>query len=255
MKTYFINVIAVAIGGALGAVLRFSVDLSLYDSYFPINTIIVNLIGSLILGALTAIYIIKDTREWIKAGLGVGFCGGFTTMSALANDAFVLIENGDILLFTLYLIISVIGGIGLAVLGYVSLMRWKAGDRHEYHFSCNRRSYWSGAKVFTRLFIMSKRRQESLPIAMVVVNLLGALGLGVFVGFYNPGPEPLQSPLYLLFSVGFFGAFTTFSTFSVEAMQLIQKRQFKFVSAYLLISVLGSIILFGLSLAVTVQLT
>ncbi|MDQ0351853.1 CrcB protein [Alkalibacillus filiformis] len=128
MKTHFISVIAVAIGGALGAVLRFSVDLPLYDTYFPINTIIVNLIGSLILGVLTAVYVIKNTREWIKAGLGVGFCGGFTTMSALANDAVVLITNGDVLLFSLYLIISVIGGIGLAVLGYVSIMKWKAGD-------------------------------------------------------------------------------------------------------------------------------
>ncbi|MDV2581711.1 fluoride efflux transporter CrcB [Alkalibacillus haloalkaliphilus] len=105
------------------------------------------------------------------------------------------------------------------------------------------------------LFIMSKRRNEGLPISMLIVNLLGAFGLGVFIGVYNPGPEPLQNSLYLLFSIGFFGAFTTFSTFSVEAMQLIQRRQFKLFWTYVLVSVFGSIILFGLSVAVTLQLT
>ncbi|GEN46223.1 fluoride efflux transporter CrcB [Alkalibacillus haloalkaliphilus] len=104
------------------------------------------------------------------------------------------------------------------------------------------------------LFIMSNRKKEGLPTAMLIVNLVGSLGLGLFIGVYNPGSEPLQNPLYLLFSIGFFGAFTTFSTFSVEAMQLIQKRQLKLFWTYVLMSVLGSIILFGLSVAVTVQL-
>ncbi|GAA0460219.1 CrcB family protein [Alkalibacillus silvisoli] len=128
MKKHLISAIAVAIGGALGTLLRFSVDLPLYDTYFPVNTILVNLIGSFLLGGLTAVYLLKNPPEWLKAGLGVGFCGGFTTMSALANDATALILNSDIILFITYLLISVLGGIGLAFLGYWSLLKWKAGD-------------------------------------------------------------------------------------------------------------------------------
>ncbi|WP_188207182.1 fluoride efflux transporter CrcB [Alkalibacillus aidingensis] len=95
--------------------------------------------------------------------------------------------------------------------------------------------------------IMQFRSQHNLPIAMLVVNLLGALGLGTFLSFYTP-KEAITDSLYLMVSLGFFGAFTTFSTFSIEAMELMQKRQWKYFWTYVLVTVLGSILLFSASL-------
>ncbi|GAA0460226.1 fluoride efflux transporter CrcB [Alkalibacillus silvisoli] len=104
------------------------------------------------------------------------------------------------------------------------------------------------SRYFIGHFIMSKRKTSSMPIAMVIVNLVGSLTLGITVGLYLPSENPLNDSLYLLFNIGFFGAFTTFSTFSVEAMQLLHKHRYKDFWIYVLVSIMGSVILFGLAL-------
>ncbi|QZT35148.1 CrcB family protein [Caldalkalibacillus thermarum TA2.A1] len=56
-----------------------------------------------------------------------------------------------------------------------------------------------------------------MPVAMLIVNLLGSFGLGCFFGLYY-GSIPSDTygeALFLLLGIGFFGSFTTFSTFSV----------------------------------------
>ncbi|MDQ0159708.1 fluoride efflux transporter FluC [Alkalibacillus salilacus] len=87
--------------------------------------------------------------------------------------------------------------------------------------------------------IMQNRSKQALPLAMIVVNLLGAVGLALV--------SQLEGFLYLVCGVGFFGAFTTFSTFSVEAIQLIEKRYFTQFWIYTLVTILGSISLFSLT--------
>lgn len=113
----FKNMIAVFIGGALGALLRFYINLGTITMIFPLGTLIVNLVGSLLLGLLTGFLLQTTIKEWLKVGLGVGVCGGFTTMSTLAADVNILLLNGYIEYTIIYVLTSVFGGILLAALG------------------------------------------------------------------------------------------------------------------------------------------
>ncbi|XEC94745.1 fluoride efflux transporter CrcB [Paenibacillus tarimensis] len=116
----------------------------------------------------------------------------------------------------------------------------------------------AGAVLRYLLGIVMMRRYPSppLPIAMLTVNLLGSLGLGVFFGL-KYGKIPIGAyaePAYLLLGIGFFGAFTTFSTFSVEAMQLLRNRKWKSFAVYLILSICGSIggFLLGINLGMSI---
>jgi CrcB protein len=69
----------VALGAAVGAPLRFAVG-SRLDGRWPWGTLLVNVVGSFLLGLLSALALSEHTL----ALLGTGFCGGFTTYSAFA---------------------------------------------------------------------------------------------------------------------------------------------------------------------------
>lgn len=101
------------------------------------------------------------------------------------------------------------------------------------------------------LLMMKKFPDPPIPIAMLVVNIVGSLGLGLFLGSYFK-IDTSSTPILLFVSVGFFGAFTTFSTFSVETMQLLRARQVKKALLYVFLTMLFSIAFFigGFSLAV-----
>lgn len=73
------NLLAVALGGALGTALRFGLVLP-----FGFSTIVINLVGSFVLGLLVAgVWTKPSTPEWVKAGIGPGLLGSFTTLSGL----------------------------------------------------------------------------------------------------------------------------------------------------------------------------
>lgn len=97
------------------------------------------------------------------------------------------------------------------------------------------------------LFIMKKLNSRSFPLAMLIVNVLGSLGLGLFYGaYFQQIPQAYDEPFFLLLALGYFGAFTTFSTFSVEAVQLYQRRLWKQLFLYIGLSIIGSVCLFVL---------
>lgn len=94
--------------------------------------------------------------------------------------------------------------------------------------------------------MMKKFPASRIPIAMIIVNIIGSFGLGVLYG--NLGAENLfHDTLFVAVGLGFFGAFTTFSTFSVEAVQLVLDKKFAGALFYVGLSVLGSVLgfLFG----------
>lgn len=74
--------VLVATGAAVGAALRYVVGHFL-DRDLPTGTLLVNVVGSFVLGLLTALALSGD----IMALLGVGFCGGLTTYSSFAVQA------------------------------------------------------------------------------------------------------------------------------------------------------------------------
>lgn len=119
-------ILSIAAGGALGAVLRYGVMIvtPLFISInFPLATLIVNVIGSFIMGLLIVYFTIAgNINPEIKAFLSVGVLGAFTTFSAFSYDIVALWEKGDIILAFAYGAASVLLSITAIFLG-VMLMR------------------------------------------------------------------------------------------------------------------------------------
>jgi CrcB protein len=98
----FITLIQIAIGGAIGSVLRF---LTITAVGAPIGTLIVNVAGSLIMGAL---FVALSSRTQLSPLLMTGILGGFTTFSAFSLDALKLWQGGQVLPALAYVCASVI---------------------------------------------------------------------------------------------------------------------------------------------------
>lgn len=104
--------LAVALGGALGATIRYVVAGRL-DRVVPWGILTVNVAGSFVLGVLVGATVAGDWR----ALLGTGLCGAATTYSAFAFDTAVLAEAGERLVATLYVVASLLGGVAAALAG------------------------------------------------------------------------------------------------------------------------------------------
>ncbi|MGH3519111.1 MAG: fluoride efflux transporter CrcB [Haloechinothrix sp.] len=91
------TLLLVAIGGALGASLRYLIDRRvqrLSNADFPWGTLTVNIIGSAVLGALTGLALRGDDTESLRAFLGIGLCGSLTTFSSFGYETIrLLIER------------------------------------------------------------------------------------------------------------------------------------------------------------------
>ena len=102
------NFVYVAIGGALGAMLRYSLNYLPVSTAFPFKTMIANIIGSFIIGVIAGMADIKGVDERLSLLLKVGFCGGFTTFSTFSLETMTLIEKGDWGVAAIYTATSVI---------------------------------------------------------------------------------------------------------------------------------------------------
>lgn len=112
----------VGLGGAIGSMLRYAVYLFFPVKDFPLATLLVNIIGSFVIGAVFAYSTTSETflNNW-KLFLATGVCGGFTTFSAFSAENITLMQNGKYSLALLYIMLSVVTGIAAAWLGFKSL--------------------------------------------------------------------------------------------------------------------------------------
>lgn len=112
------QLIAVAAGGAIGAVCRYSVGLLAANLVFPWGTMIVNIAGSFLMGLLMAAFAqVWDASQATRLFLTVGILGGFTTFSAFSLDSILLLEKGQTLAAVFYIVASVILSLGALALG------------------------------------------------------------------------------------------------------------------------------------------
>ena len=88
----------IAVGGAVGSVSRYGLGVVVQKSAhaaFPIGTLTVNVLGSLLVGVLAKYFMLTQTQPDLRAMLIVGFCGGFTTFSAFSLETVALVQGGE----------------------------------------------------------------------------------------------------------------------------------------------------------------
>ncbi len=116
---------AVALGGAIGALLRWLLDQWLLAGW-PWPTLTVNLLGSLALGVLTVVAARFAVPGWVRPGIGTGLLGGFTTFSAYVVQVHLLAgaegssSPGGVAAAGAYLLLTpllCVGAAGLAMTG------------------------------------------------------------------------------------------------------------------------------------------
>jgi CrcB protein len=124
----------VAAGGATGAGARWAVLAVLPAGRFPWPVLAINVLGSFLLGALVAQrWTAPQQRLLLHDAAGIGFCGGFTTMSTFAVQVADLLGDGATATATAYAVASFAGGLLAAVAGAAGRRRggaaaWPPGE-------------------------------------------------------------------------------------------------------------------------------
>lgn len=113
--------LAVAVGGLAGTELRYGLGLAFPEpaGTIPWTTLGINVAGSFVLASLTTVWMARPhTAFWLRAGLGPGFLGSFTTFSAVAFSVDRLAKAGEHPLWIVYLGLSLLLGLGAAASGW-----------------------------------------------------------------------------------------------------------------------------------------
>lgn len=115
-----LQVVSIGVGGFAGAVARYLLDGWVTDrsgGQFPFGTLAVNVIGSFLLGLLFAMTVDRSILPAeLRAPLGVGFIGAFTTFSTLMLESWRLVEGGAAPLAAL----NIAGSVALGVMAVVA---------------------------------------------------------------------------------------------------------------------------------------
>lgn len=120
------TIMSVSIGGFLGGITRYELSVLLGGD----GILYANLIGSFLLAFITYYFIERGLlAAWLNAGIGTGFIGAFTTFSSLVTTI-VKLESQGIIASIGYFLVSSLGGLALALLGFM-LARKYGGSRQD----------------------------------------------------------------------------------------------------------------------------
>ncbi len=127
MKVIALSYLFVAIGGAIGAMARFGLNIFLQrDVAFPWGTLSANLLGCLVMGVIAQL--VASATWFNEAGIipdhyrllfAIGFCGSFTTLSALMLELHTMLQRSEILNSFAYLMTTMVGGFACFYVGFV----------------------------------------------------------------------------------------------------------------------------------------
>jgi CrcB protein len=110
----------VCLGAALGAPARYLTDRAVqtrHDTVLPWGTLIVNVVGSLVLGLLSGVADVHRVPPSVLLAVGTGFCGALTTYSTFSYETLGLYEAGARLYAALNVVLSLAAGLGAALVG------------------------------------------------------------------------------------------------------------------------------------------
>src|SRR5438445_12750629 len=83
--------------------------------------------------------------------------------------------------------------------------------------------------------------RDPFPLGTLLINIIGSLVMGLFVGLMTRLLPSWQNDARLFFAVGVLGGFTTFSSFSVDAITMIERGDVGLATLYILVSVVFAI--------------
>ena len=124
----------VALGGALGAMARFALNVFLQrDVAYPWGTLGANLLGCLVMGMLA--HLIAHSTWFNEAGVipdqyrlffAIGFCGSFTTLSTMVMELNTMLQRNELFYAFSYLFATLVGGFACFYLGFAILRSFRA---------------------------------------------------------------------------------------------------------------------------------
>jgi len=120
-RSFSLTILYIALGGIAGTLSRYGLEgwiQSRTATGFPLGTLTVNISGSLLLGFIlrvaTGTTLISPD---LRAGLTIGFCGAFTTMSTFSYESVALLTDGDYLRAAVYMSATILGCVAAVMLG------------------------------------------------------------------------------------------------------------------------------------------
>ncbi len=216
------QILALALGGAIGASLRFLVSSSIYGwlgHSFPYGTLVVNIVGSYFIALMSEVLLLEQValaREF-RSGVLVGVFGSFTTFSAFSVETLYLIQQQEWQRPLANIGISTGGCLMAVLLGLLS-------GRGLFY-------YGRGTGLWSRL-----------PIPLLLTNFSGALLIGFFLGLLVQW-TPVSELLRVYLTMVLLGGFITFSSIYLALSLLESEVNFPHRDLLLLGVLLGNAVL------------
>ncbi|MEY4530613.1 MAG: hypothetical protein RLZZ156_1334 [Deinococcota bacterium] len=113
------NLVFIAVFGALGSLARYGIGLwgASHGLLFPWGTLLINVLGSLILGFVATLALEQQISETMRLAIAVGFCGAFTTFSTFELEVMNAILEGRFAIAIAYVASSLVLGLLAVFLG------------------------------------------------------------------------------------------------------------------------------------------
>ncbi|MFA5039275.1 MAG: fluoride efflux transporter CrcB [Candidatus Omnitrophota bacterium] len=124
-----LKILAIALGGAIGSALRYSVSGLVYKAsagIFPAGTLVVNVTGSFLIGVLWALFERFTVAPVVRSFIFVGLLGGYTTFSTFSLENFHLLRDGEYRMALVNILLSNTAGVVFVFAGFL-LSRYLTG--------------------------------------------------------------------------------------------------------------------------------